>query len=277
MNNVIRLVIEFCTKLQPIPSALLGIIGTVIIPISIERIKLRKTRLENVIIPYYNRIKNAYDIVEEILKNDVSLENHIIYDNLIGSLESPLEYLEFPNNRQLTASMRKNLSNYKELFFKFSSTIEAECDNCIHEYKNSLSDELQNFPILPGPSSVEISLDDAACIKVTLAIISKKKVSLIDNVWGVYFLSGNDFEHLNCTSVFLDKTSRTVPYDSEKDYENFHDELCCSVLNYIYENFSEEILYHHIAEAQCADMLNNIYDKLKKIQRKLERYINRIL
>lgn len=283
-----KFIIDNSAQIWTLVSVVVGGIVTYISTSASEHRKnkrqAQRENLEQILIPYCTCLEQTMARIDEIYQKPYELFAEHNFKKWINSLHEPLIYLDAAKRVFLSQSMREKLKNYKVSVDIFSAVLEQECDNCLSEYKKNISFDLERFPNVPTPMLVMPFMDEATNTKVKIAIINKDDLSLINNIADVHFVTNDDPENFQYTSVALNEEIRNTWTKIYCGVMNFSDikepdvELACILLDYIEENISydQELLSSIISETQSANILSGIIDKLSKMQNELVKAIDKI-
>lgn len=283
-----KFIIDNSAQIWTLVSVVVGGIVTYISTSASEHRKnkrqAQREKLEQILIPYCTCLEQTMVRIDEIYQEPSKLFAEHNFKEWINSLREPLVYLDAAKRVFLSQSMREKLKNYKVSVDTFSTVLEQECDNCLSKYKDNISFNLERFPNVPTPMSAIPFMDESTNTKVKIAIINKDNLSLINNLADVCFVTNDDPEKFQCTSVALDKEIRNTWNEIHYGGMDISDikepdvELACILLDYIEENISyeQELLSTIIDETQSANILRGIIDELNKMQNELINIIDKI-
>lgn len=288
MEDIKKFIVDNSSQIWTLISVIIGGLVTYISTSATEKRKNKrqsqKENMEQVLVPYCTSLEKTIFRLEEIYKSPSKISKKDNFLNWITDLKKPLEYLEAAKRVYLSKSTRAKLQKYKDVITNFDNTIEQECSSCLIKYKHYIASKLQSFPNLPAAMEILFSMSEVTESKTKVAILTKQDISLIDDFTCIDFIQNDDPENYRNTSITINDNIKNswgaINYGvmDISDLDNPEDELACILLDFIYENITNEksTLNAIIDETCSADMLRGIAELLNEMQKDILRTIDKI-
>lgn len=289
MKNLLNFISDNSTQIWTLLSVMIGGVATYISTSATEKRKnkrqIQRERLETILIPYCTCVEET---IQELYKIYSNYRNGLYEEENFKQwwkdLNKPLTYLYASKRIYLSEKSRNLLVEYEIMLNDFEKRLENECDWCLVKYKKHLLLQLEDFTNLGYSMWIECSMDKMAEYKVKLAIVNKIYTSLLNNIKEVTFIHNDDFENHRETSIKINNTFRNtlgaikcgvMDWD---DIENSEEELCCILLDFIYNKFTDEneVLMKIVDDTSSGDLLREILEKIENIRNQLIKEIDKI-
>lgn len=290
MEDVKKFFIENSTQIWTILSVVIGGIVTYIFTSDIERKKnkraAQKEHLNNVLIPFGICLEKTISAIEQRFQEPVYFlsPSRLNYLDWIEELEIPLKYLSIDKRIFLSRSITKDLEKYKNLVTSFNRALKNDYSNFLSRYHNYVICKLQTFSTV-SPFEVEkFRLAPIASTKIKLSIINKTPFSLSDDISVVHFIKKGFEGESEYLSLELTPEIKDLHYSilscniPPANIEDKNTLSACYLFKFIeYEMIDEEdILMEFIENTNTSFYLSAITYKLKEINRKLLKEIDKI-
>lgn len=245
---------------------------------------MQREKLEQILIPYCTCLEETIEKIHIIYLNDKRLYKKEYFQQWWNNLNKPLEYLYASKRIYLSEKCRELLKEYKIMLNHFERKLENEYELCLIKYKNYLISRLDEFENVGFSMWIQCSMDKITEYKVKIAIVNKKKISLLYNIREVGFVHNDDFENHKETSIKLNdkfiNTFGSIKYGVSDwdDIEDAEEELACILLEFIENEFidEEDILINIFDNTSSGDLLRDITEKIEFMREKLISEIDKI-
>lgn len=284
MDKILTFISNNATQVWTLISVILGGMVTYVSTSMSEKRKnknlMQREKMEQVLIPYCICIEQAI----ENIRNFYDEQSIAAYQQWINDSDKLIEYLSPSKRVFLSKTSRNLLQNYNNQVDIFKDTLENECKSCLWEYKDHITNILQDFSNIRSSIYIVLSMKDTSENKTKLAILTKKDISLIHDIIGVHFIHNDDEDNHQETTILLTDAYRETwgpinyGFMSMDDITDPDEELACVLLEFIAENVSDEkrVLENIIDNTISAELFNELMDKLQEMQKTLIKEIDKI-
>lgn len=212
MEDWKKFFIENSSQIWTLVSVIVGGLITYVSTTTVENRKIKrqaqKENLTQVLVPYCTCLENTINELNTIYQGRTELYVDDNFVKWLNTLNKPLEYLNAAKRVYLSQVARKKLQQYKHRIESFDGLLEKECTHCLIEYKQYISDKLENFPNLPPSMLITFSMDKVTYTKTKIAILNKGKLSLLNNFTCIDFVKNDDPDNYKYTAVNINKSIR---------------------------------------------------------------------